>query len=453
LAILLSGCALTDANQPRPDAKLASSPQGVESQAKPGANVPDLSADKHEAMGDALMSRGQAHEALAHYERAAAKDPENLGAVLKYGYALLETDQAESALDVFNRALAMQPEAAMAQAGAGMAYFRRGLNRQAEAHLRKAVVLDGSLWRAYNVLGVILISEKQPQAAVEFLKKARTLAPDHPQALNNLGVAQMLVGDLQGAASSLHQAIRAGAVGEKTYNNLGIVLARLGRYDEALEAFMVAGDEAKAYNNLGCALMLAGRYTRALAVFEKAMEASPTFYVKASENMRRARMASDFQGGALAPLPESAPLPVSPSRHLRPMGPASSLPLQERSGLSRLEQVIPASAVLEGRPPAEQARLFLPRPSPATFSSPVHQGEAWGVHVSSWRTLKKASHRVEVLESMGLPATVNSVDLKGKGHWFRVLVGPYPTHNLALADRPRVQDLLGLEHAYLFAIR
>lgn len=453
LAILFSGCALTDAPQPQLDAKSTSSPQGGESLVKSGADVPDLSADKHEAMGDALMNQGRAREALVHYERAAAKDPENLGATLKYGYALLETDHAERALDVFNRALAMQPEAAMAHAGAGMAYFRRGLNRQAEAHLRKAVALDGSLWRAYNVLGVILTEAKQPQASVEFLKKAQALAPGHPQVLNNLGVAQMLAGDLEGAASSLQQAIRAGAMGEKTYNNLGIALARLGRYDESLEAFMAAGDEAKAFNNLGCALMLAGHYTRALAAFEKAMEASPTFYVKASENMRRARMAVDFQGGALAPAPERAPAPTAPSRYTRPAGPASFSPLLERGGppAAAAPRIAPVSAVLETRPVAKLERLSVPPPSPT--AAPVLRNKAWGVHVSSWRTLEKADHRVDVLESMGLSATVDSVDLKGKGHWFRVLVGPYPAHNLALADRSRVQDILGLEHAYIFAIR
>ncbi|MFW5837332.1 MAG: tetratricopeptide repeat protein, partial [Desulfovibrionaceae bacterium] len=232
VATLLSGCALMDAFDPeRPGAedlqrqKLLSQPAGRE--------IPDLSASKHEELGDVYMSRGRRDMALAHYQRAAGKDPDNLGAALKHGYALLETDQVEQSLDVFNGVLSRQPEAAMAHAGAGMAYFRRGLDQQAKAHLRKAVALDGSLWRAHNVLGILLTRNQDPEAALDSLGKAHGLVPDHPQVLNNLGVARMMAGDYPGAADALQQAARAGAVGEKTYNNLGIALARQGRFDQA----------------------------------------------------------------------------------------------------------------------------------------------------------------------------------------------------------------------------
>ena len=75
------------------------------------------------------------------------------------------------------------------------------------------------------------------------------------------------------------------------YNNLGAALAKLGRYDEALEAFKHGGDEAKAYNNLGVVYLGEKRYQEAIAAFEKAMQLSPSHYLKAGENLKIAQKA------------------------------------------------------------------------------------------------------------------------------------------------------------------
>jgi tetratricopeptide (TPR) repeat protein len=56
-----------------------------------------------------------------------------------------------------------------------------------------------------------------------------------------------------------------------------------------LEAFRRGGTEASAFNNLGCIYLGQGKYAEAEAHFEKAIALSPTFYVKASENLRQAR--------------------------------------------------------------------------------------------------------------------------------------------------------------------
>jgi Flp pilus assembly protein TadD len=465
LATLISGCALMDAfDEPTPEVDR----QELFGKAA-GPQIPDLPAKKHEEMGDMHMSRGQHATALAHYQRAAAKDPENLGAALKHGYALLETDQVEQSLTVFNTVLDKQPEAAMAHAGAGMAYFRSGLSRQAEARLRRAVALDDSLWRAHNVLGIIHTRNHDPAAALDALQQARDLAPGHPQVLNNLGVAHMMAGDYQAAAKTLRQAARAGAVGEKTSNNLGVSLARLGRFDEALEAFMAAGDEARAYNNLGCALMLMDRHARAVAAFEKAMEAAPRFYVKAHENMRRARMAAGFQGGVVPRAPEApASTPAAPRLPAEPARGQGPVKLQEHSRLQPLPgaQVVPASAVRETALRAEPRTLRREsrtlrrvqpiRPAPETSDgAPNHRAESanWGVHVSSWRTLDKASRRARDLESEGLRTSVSAVDLGERGVWYRVLAGRYPNRDAAIAKRPDVLEKLDMDKAFVFRIR
>jgi tetratricopeptide (TPR) repeat protein len=66
----------------------------------------------------------------------------------------------------------------------------------------------------------------------------------------------------------------------------------LGKYGEALELFKKSGNEAEAYNNLGYIYLLEGKNKEAIVAFEKALDLSPGFYVKAYENLNRAKAAS-----------------------------------------------------------------------------------------------------------------------------------------------------------------
>jgi tetratricopeptide (TPR) repeat protein len=77
---------------------------------------------------------------------------------------------------------------------------------------------------------------------------------------------------------------------------MGIVLGKLGRYDEALDAFKKVGDEASAYNNLGCIYLAEKNYSAAITAFQRAIEINPYFYVKAKENMRYAEALMKAQG-------------------------------------------------------------------------------------------------------------------------------------------------------------
>ena len=66
-------------------------------------------------------------------------------------------------------------------------------------------------------------------------------------------------------------------------------MANLGRYDEALEAFKVAGAESRAYNNIGCIYLGKGMFEEAVECFEKAIELEPGYYAKAGDNLKKAK--------------------------------------------------------------------------------------------------------------------------------------------------------------------
>jgi Flp pilus assembly protein TadD len=73
------------------------------------------------------------------------------------------------------------------------------------------------------------------------------------------------------------------------FNNLGLALAGQGRFPQAYSAFLQGGSEASACNNMGYVFFSRGDYRQAVDYFEKAIAASPTFYVKAGENLQRAK--------------------------------------------------------------------------------------------------------------------------------------------------------------------
>ena len=92
------------------------------------------------------------------------------------------------------------------------------------------------------------------------------------------------------AVQAFNNALKYDDSNAKIYNNLGMALSKLGRYELAMEAFRKGGGDAKAYNNLGYVYLKEGKRDKAIRSFEKAVESQPTFYIKASDNLNKAKM-------------------------------------------------------------------------------------------------------------------------------------------------------------------
>ena len=97
------------------------------------------------------------------------------------------------------------------------------------------------------------------------------------------------------AVEAFNKAVSLDYRESKVFNNLAVALASLERYDEALDAFVNGGGEAQAYNNLGCIYLQKEKYREAVKCFEKAIELEPSFYAKASDNLKKARKGSITQ--------------------------------------------------------------------------------------------------------------------------------------------------------------
>lgn len=112
--------------------------------------------------------------------------------------------------------------------------------------------------------------------------------PGHADSHHLIGIIALRGGDVERAASLIANAVRLDG-GNATYlSNLSHALGRLGKWDEAVEAAVLAAainpNFPEAINNLGVALHGVGRREDAVEAYRRAAEINPT-YAEAHNNL------------------------------------------------------------------------------------------------------------------------------------------------------------------------
>lgn len=256
------------------------------------SSAPELTAEEHERKGDLDAQARNYPLASLHYDKALKVDPTRNSVRLKLGQMFLQQGLLDQALTQFQDLRLREPESAPIHEGIGQIYLLQGKLAEAEKALTKAITLTPSSWQSHNLLGLLYDQKKQHTDAIASYHTALTYRPREPSVLNNLGLAYALSGNYESAIDAYEQAIAAGSTSPKLHNNLGIAYVQRRRYVDALNTFKKATDEPRAYNNLGVALLGVNNTKKAVVCFEKAIELSPQYYEKASENLRLARQAA-----------------------------------------------------------------------------------------------------------------------------------------------------------------
>ncbi len=426
---------------------------------------PDLTADaKDRNLSDeqkqarqALM-RGLAYAqqergelAFEQYSRAASLDPTLMQARYQRGLIMLEQGMPAQALDEFKAVMELEPTYAPGYAAAGRVYFSNGLYPEAEKLFDKALEMDPQLLEAYDHLGAIHNYNKQYDKALGTFQKALMINPNASYLYNNLGLAYAMMGRDDDAIQAFRKAVMQGAPSGKAYNNMGLALCRMGRYREGLEAFRAADGEAAAWNNLGYFFFLDGQHDRAIKSFEKAIELQPTYYERAAENLKRARLAAQFAEHA-----ENAPArprseddlfapkaPVIPSSHpaVEPLQPGV-MPV------STMHDAAPSVASLVREAPIIEPAHALISESSARNADMESSTLTFVLHLSSFRTQVIADAEAARLNKRHLNARVLPVHIPGKGDWYRVVIGDYPSvdqaHDAMQALAEQRKELSGM---------
>jgi tetratricopeptide (TPR) repeat protein len=251
--------------------------------------LPEMTSDEYERLGDALLRKGNLHLAFFQYERSLKLNPNNIRVEYKKGLALVLGKKNEDAIAQFLKVLEKDSNYAPAYEGIGRAFFQKKEFGEAETYFKKAIELNPLLWRSHNFLGNIYDFQKRYERAAQEYTSALVVKPDKGLLYNNLGVSYFLAGKLEEAVEAFIEALAVKYTKTRVYNNLGLALSNLGQYSKALEAFKKGGGEARAYNNLGVIYLRQEKFEEAIRCFEKAIEIEPSFYARASENLKKAR--------------------------------------------------------------------------------------------------------------------------------------------------------------------
>ena len=251
--------------------------------------LPEISGDEYEQLGDALLNKGNLYLAYVQYEKSLKLKPDNIRVEYKKGLTLLLGEKNDDAIRQFEMVLNKEPKFDLASEGLGRAYFQKKDFLLAERHFKKAIDQNHKLWMSYNFLGNIYDNKQDYEKAILEYTSAIAVKPDQGLLYNNLGVSYLLAGHNQGAVDAFGKAVEKNYRESRVFNNMAVAYANLGRYDDATEAFRKAGGEAHAYNNMGCIYLEKGNYPEAVRCFEKAIALEPSFYAKASDNLKKAK--------------------------------------------------------------------------------------------------------------------------------------------------------------------
>jgi Flp pilus assembly protein TadD len=255
----------------------------------PASQLPEMTSDEYEALGDGLLNQGKPALAYVQYEKALKSKPGNIRIEYKQGLAFLVAGKSDDAISQFNLVVKKDPKFDLAYEGLGRVYFQKKDYANAEENFRKAVDLNHKFWWSYNCLGNIYDFKQDYEKAILEYTSAISVKPDQGLLYNNLGVSCLLAGQNQAAIDALGKAVEKGYRESRVYNNMALAYANLGRYDDAMEAFRKAGGEAHAFNNMGCLFLDKGKYQEAVQSFEKAIALEPSFYAKAADNLKKAK--------------------------------------------------------------------------------------------------------------------------------------------------------------------
>jgi eukaryotic-like serine/threonine-protein kinase len=249
-------------------------------------------AEAHAARGEALWAQyvqtlnPAAAQAAIDTGFEALRLAPNLPQV-RYSLALTlsGSGKLDEAVEELQRALALQPRYDDARRLLGTVLARQGRIDEAVGEFRKAIDLRPGFWGHHSALGVALFQSGRHDEAADAFREVIRLQPDNAFGYQQLGTVYHSQGHL---AQALEQYRRANAITPvpQAYSNIGAILHQQGDYAGAVEAYRQAIELRPnahiAHRNLGDALRRLGRtqeadnaYRRAVALVEADLAVNP----------------------------------------------------------------------------------------------------------------------------------------------------------------------------------
>ncbi|MGF1682430.1 tetratricopeptide repeat protein [Photobacterium minamisatsumaniensis] len=278
-------------------------------------DFPPESAAESISRGDKAYREKDTDLALYEYIRALNFPSQDNAdqAFYKIGYIHQQRGNYELAKLAYNRASFIDEDNIQYAAAVGIMELKLGENENAKKHFLHTVKMDqdrqgnkdwdpekdlfsrdlvidnASPVSAYIGLGITADLDARHKQAQQIYITALKVNSKSYKALTNLGYSYYLDGNLPQAEAVNRKATTLYPSAKRGWSNLGLIYIKGKRYDDALGALSNVMPREEALNDIGYFSMLEGDYEASIVYLEKAINASPTFYAKAQENLKRAK--------------------------------------------------------------------------------------------------------------------------------------------------------------------
>ncbi len=229
----------------------------------------------------ALSEDGRTDEAVGHYRRALAVQPDYAPAANNLGVALRASGHLDDAIESFRHALDVRSDYAEAHYNLAIALLDRNEPQEAATHFEIASHALSPTLESHNNYGVALAAGGRLDEAIAQFTAALALEPHSAKVHRNIADALARQHRYDDAIEHYRRVTELDRRNPGAYYELGGVLLEAGRLRDAAEAFRaaiaLAPDVAQAHTKLGIALAAQGKLDEAIEAFERALKLAPDF--------------------------------------------------------------------------------------------------------------------------------------------------------------------------------
>lgn len=307
--------------------------------------VTEMSTEELIALGDSFTDAGEPRAAIAVYDRAAARAPEDAVPLLRMGRLFLDAGDLDVAERLFRRALERRPDSAAAHLALARIAVRQGAPEEALTLLdTRSSASEVPSRDVRNLRGVALDLMGRHEDAQLAYAEALAIEPESPGSMINLALSLALSGEDAAARDILQELAETDdAARSQAQENLALVHAMAGRQGAALQAAMNAVDADFAREN-------AEFYGR-IATLDNTDRARAVLLGRLPGDMPEASVDDDRQSRPVVNTePESEP-------ELEPESAQGSFSADTVSGATEAETTAADKTVAAGTPPEYYLQL------------------------------------------------------------------------------------------------
>ncbi len=183
-----------------------------------------------------LFETGKFAAATAALRRATDLAPRDAGSHHLLGRALLRAGDLGGAVDSLRLAIALKDNFAAAHLDLALALAATGRDREARAMCGRAIELAPEMAEGHRLLSELLEAAGASYEAADYSRRAAALSEDSVSGRLDFVKAAVLENNLAAAERPLREAIARHPNSHELHKALGDVLAKRGRFEEAIEA-------------------------------------------------------------------------------------------------------------------------------------------------------------------------------------------------------------------------